>query len=355
MKTNILINRLIIQDIAFAICIGWLLCCAIPIFAQSAAADSSPSTPTLQAAADHHVHMLSTKLIADWKSLGMPFSRTDEHYNDPAVILEKMGIQQACVVSMAHLYSSRWFGRIVEKEEQEIEFVTAENDYIVRSVGKFPDRLVGYYSLHPTRDHIVRLRDQYRNQPGMIGWKMHLPACGVDLGNPDELKKLQEVFAWCSENQQSILIHLFSGDEPIHLAERFWTLVEPHPELEVILAHCGTSGGYNDLPHALLSGFQALVERNPKFAQAPVFFDLSGAVLLTETEGLAPTSDDNCRRLATTMRTVGLNRFLYASDYPVFSATDISKMLQEKLELTKPEIEQILSNRSRALRQLEKR
>lgn len=332
-----------------------LFCAAIPLSAQPPNAEATSDHSTLQATADHHVHLLSTKLIADWKSLGMPFSRSDEHYNDPALILEKLTIQHACVISMAHLYSSPWFSRLVVDADQEIQFVTGENDYIVRSVAKFPARLVGYYSLHPTREAIVALRDRYVNQPGMVGWKMHLPACGVDLGNPDEIKKLQATFAWCAEHQQSILIHLFAGDEPIQYADRFWTLVEPHPELEVIVAHCGTSGGYGDLSQALFSGFQALIERQPRFEKAPVYFDLSGAVLLAETEGMPPSSTENCERLTATIRKLGPQRFLYASDYPVFSAPEIRTMLQDKLGLSTTEQAEIYSNRSRALRQLDKR
>jgi predicted TIM-barrel fold metal-dependent hydrolase len=247
------------------------------------------------------------------------------------------------------LYSSTWFERLVPTPEKELELVIAENDFIAASIAKHPERLVGFYSLHPTRDPVVALRDRYVGRPGMIGWKMHLPACGVDLANPEDFQKLEAAFAWCAAHEQCVLIHLFGGDEPLHLAERFWKLVEPHPKLQIVLAHCGTSGGYNDLPESLLRGYLELQERKPEFARAPIFFDLSGAVLIAETDGLPPTSAENCERLVAMMRKIGLTKFLYATDYPVFSSQDLQVMLETRLQLSADERDTIVNNRLPAL------
>lgn len=52
-------------------------------FATSAMVFAICSTALAQEMAqglyDHHVHVLSPRLIADWKSLGMEFSRSDEY------------------------------------------------------------------------------------------------------------------------------------------------------------------------------------------------------------------------------------------------------------------------------------
>jgi hypothetical protein len=59
--------------------------------------------------------------------------------------------------------------------------------------------------------------------------------------------------------------------------------------MEVIIAHVGSSGGYNDRSHALATGLAALIERQPAFANAPIWFDLSGAILVDPEDDISPT------------------------------------------------------------------
>ena len=58
---------------------------------------------------DHHVHVLSPRLIQDWKSIGMEFSRPEHAYSNSTNVLDQEKIAGAFLVSMSHLYTTEGF------------------------------------------------------------------------------------------------------------------------------------------------------------------------------------------------------------------------------------------------------
>jgi predicted TIM-barrel fold metal-dependent hydrolase len=299
---------------------------------------------------DHHVHLLSPTLIADWKSLGMPFSRADEEYSDAQRVLQNVRAERAIAVSMAHLYSSDGFAELEKVQTSEAECVASENDFIAGCCAQHPDRLVGFFSLNPLREYAQAEFERCRIQPGLVGLKLHLPACGIDLTNQLHFQQLQQTFAACADHRLPILIHVFYGEEDPLAVARFWELVEAHPDLQLILAHVGSSGGFNQLSLALLDGYVALRQSNPRWQSSPIYFDLSGAVLTEETDGAPPTSEAWCEKLSQAMPRVGWDRFLPASDYPVFAPDQLAGVLRDKLKLPEERVRQILENRAPVLK-----
>lgn len=197
--------------------------------------------------------------------------------------------------------------------------------------------------------------DRCLKEKAFRGMKLHSPACGIDLVEDQHFEALSKVFKWSQENEVAILIHPFSGSETLAQVERFWSLVEKHSGLTIIIAHNGTSGGYSDISHMMLSGFLALKEKALKakadqLDSSKIYFDLSGAVLLEETDGMAATTDENCLRLAATMPRVGWDRFLYASDYPVFTRDQMKTVLHDKLKLTPDQVAEIMKKRVSSLK-----
>jgi uncharacterized protein len=324
-------------------------CLAGMVLQACAPARSQEPVPELSPRHDHHVHLLSPKLVADWKSTGMPFSRTDEHYCDPAFVLEELELDRAAIVSMAHLYVSSWLERLELTPEEQTEQLRRENDFIADCVGRHPDRLVGYFSVNPLQEGWLAELEHQAARPGIVGVKLHLPACGIDLGDEQHRQAFGALLARCDELRQGLLVHVFGGDEPPGHADRFWALLEPYPQMEVIIAHAGSSGGFNDRSQALISGFADLVSRQTEFETAPVWFDLSGAVLVDPEEDLPPTSEADCQRLGEAIRQLGTHRFLFATDYPVFSREQILRGLSEKTGLTAAELQQVFANQSRSL------
>ena len=297
---------------------------------------------------DHHVHVLTPTLIAHWRSTGMRFSRNDEQYTNPELVLKNENIRGAFLISMAHLYSMERLREIESLKGNEQKLVSQENDFIARCVAHDPQNLIGFYSVNPLSDYAMDELNRCKGVPGLSGLKLHFPACGVSVADDSHIEKLKTVFTWANDNDVPILLHLFpgAGIKP-SLANRFWQqLVKPNKKLELYLAHLGAAGGYNDSSKAVLSGFESLCEDVPSFKESKVFFDLSGAIIVEETDGVQPTSVKNCQALTEQIRRVGIDRFLFASDYPVFSVSDTIAALKGKLQLSEEELARLLKNRS---------
>lgn len=297
---------------------------------------------------DHHLHVLSPDLIARWKAVGARFSRPDRDYSDPLVFCKREGIARGFLVSMAHLLTTEPFG-VHEDPQRERALVAAENDFVARCVRDGAGRFIGFASVHPLRNWAVDEIDRVRRNGVLRGIKLHLPACEVNLRNKEHQSALARVFRTAAEHGMPLMVHVSGFDSEFSLvdAEEFWErLVKPHPKLHLYLAHIGASGGLNDRSRAMLTGFRRFVSRNPKLSPRRIYFDLSGALLAESVEGVPASTPEQCRELAELMTAIGIERFLFASDYPVFSPREYRTALREKLPLDASDLKKLLTNRS---------
>lgn len=67
--------------------------------------------------------------------------------------------------------------------------------------------------------------------------------------------------------------------------------------------------------------------------------------IFEETDGFPPTSDSQGQRLGEMMRRVGIERFLPASDYPVFDQSKMFDAIRSHLGLTDKELANLFANR----------
>lgn len=182
--------------------------------------------------------------------------------------------------------------------------------------------------------------------PNLTGLKLHLPTAGFELANEDHRKKLSAVLSFCNENDVPILMHLDSlnGEFGPRETTSFWKdIVAPHENLKLILAHLGSTGGYSSRAAALLDSLDTLRKANKLPCAKNVYFDLSGAILLEETDGLPTTNADRKERLVKHMRSIGLDRFLPASDFPALPPKALLRTFK-KIKLTNEEIRILRSN-----------
>ncbi len=296
---------------------------------------------------DHHVHVLSPRLISDWKSLGMRFSRPDEAYTDSSRIIKQNEVDGAFLISMAHLYSTEDFRTICTTNEMERRLVAAENDHVAVSVARIPSDFVGFFSVNLFRDYAFDEMRRCKANPNLTGLKLHLPACGFNLDNQEHWKRLAEVLAWAGREDVPVLLHLTAGEE-VDLKKAIWfweSVIEPHPRLELYLAHLGSTGGFNDSSENLLMGYHRRTVENPKFGKTAIYFDLSGAII-GENPEIPTTTDERCKRLSTQMLKVGIDRFVFATDYPVFSVSETRSVLTNRLALPADDLAKLFSNRS---------
>jgi predicted TIM-barrel fold metal-dependent hydrolase len=300
----------------------------------------------VEAPVDHHVHLLSPGLVADWKGLGVPFGRPDEEYGSLAP-LEGFG---ARVLSMAYLYGSEWFREgLALGEAEELARVRRENDFVA-GVVRGRAELEGFGSADPLRPYALEELRRCREELGLAGVKLHLAMAGVDLREAAHLDALAEVAAWAERSRTPLVLHLDTqrrGTEVAHVEAFVARVLDPHPRLELTIAHLGGSGGYGAWTRAVLGVFLERIERDPGFAARPIAFDLSAVVLESPSVGIPATTEEELTLLRLDLRRLGLERVRFGSDHPVFEPAATWTVLRERVGLSEVELARIAGGAQR--------
>lgn len=298
---------------------------------------------------DHHVHILSPRLLRDWKSLGMPFSRKDTAYTSVTEIARRVRAKRFVALSMAYLFGSSWFERIEGIEDNEEKWVSDENDYIANCVKDGGGKCIGFFSVNPLKEYAIREIKRCSERGLFSGLKIHCLASDISMDNEVHRKKLLDVFGLCESNRIPIMIH-FAGTPDDSFGQRqvnsFWKMVAAHTNLEIVLAHLGASGGFNANSQMIIQTYNRLCKEDKSFAKVRVYFDLSGAILINDVNGIEPTNKDLKKQLAQIMVETGLEKFLPASDYPAFSIEDAHGSIKDHLPLSKKQLNQVFRNRA---------
>ncbi len=302
---------------------------------------------------DHHVHVLSPRLVKDWKSLGVPFSRPDEHYTGLDALVAADALEGALLVPMAHFYASGEMREALELDlEAERARTQAENDYVAELASNSPLRAVALASVDLLRPYALDELRRARERHAVAGAKLHLRSAGFDFAAPEHREALARVAAWVASFDGLLLLHLDADDRPLDAAALEATLEHafgPHPHLRVLVAHMGGSGGFDA---RVQRNFDACMdwlaaERARGRPRAEFHFDLSAALMLRESEGVPASSDADCAALASALRRLGFSRVHFGSDYPVFAPDELAHALETRLGLTRHELRLLRLSRVR--------
>lgn len=304
------------------------------------AAPSSDDRSALPALADHHVHLLSDSLVADWKSLGVPFSRADSAYTDARVpvmelvrgstSLEPTGASAAkpvvVLLPMAHLYGNQGFREALGLSLAEEEHAVArENDHVLRQAELLSGSAVAACGVDVLRPYAVRELERCLASPVAGAIKLHLASASVDLRDAVHLEAVASALRLASAREVAVWIHLDtqSGDldrsDIVRFAE---TVLQPYPDLSLVVAHMGGSGGYGAWTRQVFGAlsewldFEAATGR----PRAGYRFDVSAVWLAEESEGVPASTPEDARAWRTDLERFGTERLLFGTDYPVFSA-----------------------------------
>jgi predicted TIM-barrel fold metal-dependent hydrolase len=304
---------------------------------------------------DHHVHVLSPRLVNDWKSLGVPFSRPDEHYTGLDALLATDALDGALLVPMAHFYASGEMRDALELDlEAERARTQAENDYVANLAANTAFRAVALASVDLLRPYALDELRRAREQHAVAGAKLHLRSAGFDFTDIEHRQALERVAAWVASFDGLLLLHLDADDGPLDGPALEATLEHafgPHPHLRVLVAHMGGSGGFDA---RVQRNFDACMrwlaaERARGRPRAEFHFDLSAALMLRESEGVPESSAADCTALASALRRAGFDHVHFGSDYPVFAPADLIHSLQTRLGLTRYELRRLRLSRVREL------
>lgn len=234
----------------------------------------------------------------------------------------------------------------------------AENEWTLRQVRLYPDRLVGFCSVNPLRAYALAAIRHCARIGLRGGLKLHMANARFRFDDPAEVAQLSRVFADADGLRMPILIHLRSGEtwHGRRNAEIFMDKVLPSaPHVPVQVAHLGGWGGYDRATDETLSTFATACKAQPGRCRH-LYFDISAVVLSPAYAQAAPGSDDRLlwdeqkdfangpARLASNLRRIGLSRIVFGTDWPVETASDYVETLRHGLRLSPAEIEKIFSN-----------
>lgn len=193
------------------------------------------------------------------------------------------------------------------------------NDFIADTVKKFPDRFIGFGSVHPI-DGKKALEELDRFPGlGLKGLKVH-PVVQNFHCNSEEMNAVAHK---CGELALPVLIHShFLYDT--HESEQLYTLLVNNEDTVFILAHTGG--------HTFLDLY-SYVERR-RSGKDNVYFDVSSVCMMFER---SPYTD----HLRWLIQQMGVDRVVFGSNYPKYDLMD-ALLAFDELNLPFEEAEYVL-------------
>jgi len=295
---------------------------------------------------DHHMHLVSPRMNSLLKRIGMERERPDTQYTEIGAILETNRVGRGLFLSAAYLWAGFGLG------EQELAMVRAENDYLAAQVRENAGRAVGFCSVNPLRDYA---EDEVRrcHGLGLQGLKLHLNNAKLDLKADERAEAVRSLLALAGELGMPVVVHLDSGADDFGRGdvERFVAMLADLPALEIYVAHLGTNGGFDDSTRAALEVFEKAFEGGTLDGHT-VLLDLSGVVLSRKNTRIPPVPADDLLELGGIMRRMGVERFVFGTDYSILDGPTYAEQVRESLGLTDNELEMLMSNAGPVLREL---
>lgn len=187
----------------------------------------------------------------------------------------------------------------------------SSNQEIADLVRKNPDKFIGFGSVNPNKDECyVEAKLQEISDFGLKGIKM-LPT--LQMFNPSENKNFEKICEYCEKNKKVILYHTGCDPGPWEnpaISEdanpKYLTEVLERYSPKIILAHVGSYSAWK--PGIW---FEEALELGKKFDN--VYFDAAAVSSFIFSEKI----------LNRIRETIGLDRLLFGSDYPVVWGSDM--------------------------------
>jgi uncharacterized protein len=175
-------------------------------------------------------------------------------------------------------------------------------------VMRHPDRLVGFCSFNPVRDHALAEIERCARNPAFKGVKLHLGTSPVDLDNPEHVARTRRVFQAANRLRLPIQVHLAASPEWGERQARIFLdqLVSAAPDIQVVVAHLWGGARYSRDALDVLA--DAVASGRPEAKN--LYFDVAQAAEVARGEG------EVLRGIARQMRRIGMDRIYYGSDSP---------------------------------------
>lgn len=261
--------------------------------------------------------------------------------------LDEAGIETGVLLSVAYMYS-----RPGAKAANEYDKVRRENNYIARQVAKYPDRLVGMFSVNPLSDYAIKEIERCAEKTHLTGLKLQFGNSKVDLRDSTHVNRLGEIFAAARDNDLPIVVHLWTENPDYGRQDAQIFIREILPEagdVPVQVAHMAGAGMFSETTVSAMKAFEtALANGDP--ALEDVYFDL-GAVTANPDAALAEGDSSRAKKYRTTHRRtarwiqrIGPERVVFGSDYFARRVPDYVETLRE-LPIPDSTLREVFDNR----------
>ncbi|MFL5481989.1 MAG: amidohydrolase family protein [Gemmatimonadaceae bacterium] len=259
---------------------------------------------------------------------------------DLIAFLDSAKIHSALLLSVAYMFSNPNRPPVANEYAR----VKAENDWTADQADLYPDRLRAICSVNPLRDYALpEIERCAADQRLRRGLKLHFGNSDVQLGDPEQLEKVRQVFRAANRHHMAIVVHLHASvtmKRPYGTAFglAFLNDVLPvAPDVPIQIAHLASSGDFDDPGTGeVLDVFaKAIADKDPRVKS--VYFDMSGI------GGMADPA--RAARVAARIRQLGVERILFGSDGAVNGNSPLATWSSfRKVPLSDHEFEVIAGN-----------
>jgi predicted TIM-barrel fold metal-dependent hydrolase len=273
------------------------------------------------------------RIAAEYPTFPGPQLREPSTAEQLVAQLDEAGIRYGAVLSSAYWHGSPFMRKI---GGDEYENVKAENDWTIKEVSRFPDRLVAFCSFNPLKDYALQEIERCAKLPHVKGIKLHFGNSGVEVLNPEHREKARRVFAAINERRLAIVVHLWTLEKDYGRkhAEAFLSQILPAaPDVPVQIAHFAGGGpGYTD--EALEVYAEAIAAGDPRTKN--LYFDFA-----TVADG---QTKEVLQKFAERIRQIGPKRVLYGTDLGPPAARQSWMNFRMTVPLTDEEFKTIAGN-----------
>lgn len=330
---------------------AWTLAIVLIAFGHAAPAFAQVES-SAKGLIDHHMHprrqALPEATLAECRSRGIEPCPAPAGFDETGLIatMDSAGVVMAVVLSRAFAATLRAPDDTSRVDDAAIAAqVRATNEWVARAVAAHPGRMIGFLGIDPLHDSAIPEIRYWGRRGDLAGVKMQLSAAGLDFSDSTHVAKLRDVFRAAHEEGLALLVHLrafeeFGAGEATVFIER---VLPAAPGTPVQIAHlAGWGSGYDSATAEALGVFvERIVNDDPR--TRAIQFDLSAGVQRN-------TTTEQGAHLAAAMRRAGIERFLFASDFPGFTPAEMWRLVRETIPLTAEEFERLRSNRAFYLR-----
>jgi predicted TIM-barrel fold metal-dependent hydrolase len=297
--------------------------------------------------ADNHMHIqtpaLSALLAARAKADPNMFAMVGADMLSPRTgadalkQLDDAGIREGSLLSEAYMWSSR---RLKAPPELVYARTREEDAFNAAAAVQSGGRLHAFMGINPLWSGAEAEMRYWAGRPGVTGLKMHLANSGFDPKSPKDLARLAAVFDHAHALHLPVIIHVRNGKAYSKAdAEAFITKVLPHiADTPIQIAHGGGWGGMDQETVDALSAYADAIARGAP-GTSKLQIDLALVVIDDKTDPAL------AKRFAGLMRRIGLNRFLFASDWPgLYTPKRYEQLLLSQVPLTPAEWNEVFAN-----------